>query len=406
MRPHIVVIHRWRARYAQYERYVSHTGNAVSYVATPVGASAVPASAAAVALVDATDDLPAVADRVKQLAHEHGQPAAIVALKEDDLLVAAALRQEWGCGGLRPAQIMPYRDKVTMCGRVAGAGLPVPAFTTVRDASTVRAFGDRYGWPVVVKPRIGSSSFAVSRLSGPSDLRGLDLSEDGPFLAQVFDPRPIYHVDGYFDGAALGPYRASRYLNTCLGFRAGDALGSVEEDDPHLVHAIGAFSARALAALSDLPTVFHLELFVDRETGECAFLEVGARAGGAEIPFLWREVHGYDLMEAAFRLALGRSPRPWPAHLTRPGGEVGGWLLAPAPLARPCRIVEARSMLDRSPGPYAEAMLRPGEILPAADAYYEHVGGRFRFRGHSSAEVEAAITATARDFRVRARPTA
>jgi biotin carboxylase len=160
--------------------------------------------------------------------------------------------------------------------------------------------------------------------------------------------------------------------------------------------------------------VFHLELFVAPDTGECAFLEVGARVGGAEIPFLWREVHGYDLMEAGFRLAMGWSPRAWPAGLGVPSpaayavadtgtdGSVAGWLLAPAPAARPCRITEATPMVGRVPGPYAEALLRPGEVLPAAAAYYEHVGGRFRFRGHTSAEVEAAVSATARDFRVRA----
>ena len=403
-RPHLVVIHRWRARYAEYARYVDHEANAVSYVTTEVGASAVPPEAAEVLQVAATDDLPAVADRVKQLAHEHGQPVAIVALKEDDLLVAAQLRQEWGCAGLRAAQLLPYRDKLTMAGTVAGAGLAVPAFASVRNAAAVRAFGDRYGWPVIVKPRIGSSSAGVSRLDGPADLRHLDFESHGPLMAQAFDARQIYHVDGYFDGAALGPYRASRYVNTCLGFRAGDALGSVEEDDAGLARAIGAFSARVLAALSDRPTVFHLELFVDRDRGDCAFLEVGARAGGAEIPFVWREIHGYDLMEAAFRLALGQRPRPWPARLEAPGGEVGGWLLAPAPAERPCRITEAGSMLGRPGGPYAEAVLAPGEILPAADAYYEHVGGRFRFRGTSSGEVAAAIAVTARDFRVRAEP--
>jgi len=403
-RPHIVVIHRWRARYAEYARYLDHEANAVTYVSTEVGASAVPPTAAGVLQVAATDDLPAVADRIKQLAHDHGQPVAIIALKEDDLLVAAQLRQEWGCAGLSPAQLLPYRDKLAMSRRIASAGLAVPAFTRVRNAAAVRAFGDRHGWPVIVKPRIGSSSAGVSRLDGPAGPHRLDFESHGPLMAQAFDTRQIYHVDGYFDGAALGPYRASRYLNTCLGFRDGSALGSVEEDNPDLVRAIGTFSSRVLAALSDRPTVFHLELFVDRDRGDCAFLEVGARAGGAEIPFVWREIHGYDLMEAAFRLALGKPPRPWPATLAAPGGEVGGWLLAPAPAARPCRITEAGSMLGRTPGPYAEAMLRPGEILPAADAYYEHVGGRFRFRGARSADVAAAIEATAQDFRVRAEP--
>jgi biotin carboxylase len=403
-RPHVVVIHRWRARYAEYARYVDHDRNAVTYVTTEVGADAVPAAATEVVLVGATDDLPAVADRVKQLVQDHGQPSAIVALKEDDLLVAAQLRDEWGCAGWSPAQLLRFRDKLTMAEYVTGAGVAAPAFATAPGAGAVRAFGNRYGWPVVVKPRFGSSSAGVSTVDEPGDCDRLDFDGYGPLMVQAFDPRQIYHVDGYFDGAALGPYRASRYVNTCLGFRYGDLLGSVEEDDPDLVRTVGAFASAALAALSDRPTVFHLEVFVERERGDCAFLEVGARVGGAEIPFLWREVHGYDLMAAAFALALGDRPPPWPARLALPGGEVAGWLLAPAPAARPCRITEAGSMLGRRPGPYAEALLRPGEILPAADAYYEHVGGRFRFRGTRSADVAAAIAATARDFRVRAEP--
>ncbi len=223
-------------------------------------------------------------------------------------------------------------------------------------------------------------------------------------MVQAYDGRQIYHVDGYFDGTGLGPYRASRYVNTCLGFRSGDVLGSVEEDEPRIVAAIGAFTARAMAALSHGPSMFHLEVFVDRDTGDCAFLEVGARVGGAEIPFVWREIHGYDLMEAGFRLALGEAAQPWPEPFRAAGGEVGGWLLIPAPATRPCRIVEATSMLGRTPGPYAEELLHPGDVIPAADAYYEHVGGRFRFRGATSAEVEAAIAATARDYRVGAGP--
>lgn len=401
MKPHVIIIHRWRARYAEYERYLDHNQYAVTYVTTEVGASAVPPAATEVTLVAATDDLASVADRIKELVERHGQPHAIVALKEDDLLVAAQLRQDWGCAGQSLHDLLPFRDKMVMAEKVAAAGVEIPAFAPAPHAGAVREFGERHGYPLIIKPRIGSSSDRVSQLEAPTDADQVDYDNDGPFLVQAFDGRQIYHVDGYFDGVALGPFQPSRYVNTTpLGFRFGEILGSVEEDDPALVAAIGAFSERAMAALTDRPTVFHLEVFVDRRTGSCAFLEVGARVGGGETPFIWREIHGYDLMEVGFRVALGLAPRPWPVA----GGEVAGFLLVPAPATRPCRIIEATPMLGHTPSLYAEALLAPGEIMPAADAYYEHVGGRFRFRGPSAADVEAGIVATAREYRVRAEP--
>ncbi|SDI16515.1 ATP-grasp domain-containing protein [Nonomuraea jiangxiensis] len=392
-RPHVVVINRWQARYAEYERYLDHDRNAVTYVTTRVGAGPVPDGAAEVVVVEATDDLATVAAEVGRLARRHGAPAGVVALKEDDLLVAAALREEWGCPGPTRAELIPFRDKLVMARAVAAAGVAVPAFAPAPDVGAVVAFAERHGWPVVVKPRAGAASEGVAVASGPEDV---ELPADA--MVQVFDPGRIYHVDGVFDGTGLAVWRAARYLNTCLAFRSGTTLGAVQEDDPEVLSRVGRFAERALRALSAKPVVFHLELFVDAE--RCAFLEVGARVGGGEIPFLWREVHGYDLMEAAFRLSLGQDP-PVPP-LNRAGGPVAGELLTPAPAQRPCRIVEATPMLGRVPGLYAEVLLRPGEVLPAADSYYEHVGGRFRFRGPTSAAVEEAIMTVARGFRVGA----
>jgi biotin carboxylase len=402
-RPHIVVINRWQERYAEYGRYLDHERYRVSYVTTAVGLASVPPQAAAIVPVHATDDLVAVRAAVRDLAMFYGPPAAVVALKEDDLLVGAELRQEWQCPGPLPHDLLAFRDKGLMCQAIQQAGLPVPAFAEAHDADAVRDFAVEHGWPVIVKPHIGSSSAGVVRLDGPADLAGVRFGAE-PLLVQAYCPDPIYHVDGVFDGRDVVTYRASRYLNTCLGFRGGSVLGSVEDDDPVLDRAIGEAATRFLAALSNAPTVFHLEIFVGSDAQSrpvCAFLEVGARTGGAEIPFVWREVHGYDLMEAATCIQLGWDiPSVGPAG---PGtGAVSGWLLVPAPAARPCRITEATPMVGRVPGPYAESVLRPGQVLPAADAYYEHVGGRFRFRGATSAEVERAIVATAAHYRVAA----
>ncbi|MER6353108.1 biotin carboxylase [Streptomyces sp. NPDC001634] len=400
--PHIVVINRWREQYARYAEYVDHGTHHVSYITTEVGLPAVPETAVDVVLVERTDDLDAVRAATRLLAARHGRPRGIVTLKEDDLLVAAALREEWDCPGPRTAFLEPFRDKFLMATAVAETGVEVPDFALAPDARTVVEFGRAHGWPLVVKPTRGSCSEGVVRLDGPADVPRLDFTGE-PLLVQRFQAGRIYHVDGVFTGEELLHWTASRYVNTCLGFRSGSFLGSVEEDDETVLAAIGVSAVRCLRALTGEATVFHLEVFVDMVSGQphVSFLEVGARVGGAEIAFVWREVHGYDLMNAAFQLQL---ERPLPPGAPKPDRELGGYLLIPAPAARPCRITEVTPMTGRTPGPYAEALLGEGEVLPLADAYYEHVGGRFRFRGRSSREVEAALKATATGFRVAAVP--
>lgn len=399
MRPHVVVIHRWRDTYAEYARYVDHDSYAVSYICTDAGTASVPANASGIVVVSHPDDLVEVRAAAAALVEAHGAPHAVVALKEDDLLVAAQLREEWGCPGPRHDDLLLFRDKYLTCCAARRAGLAVPAFAAVSEPGEVRAFAGEHGWPVVVKPRLSSSSEGVVVIREPAALRSIGFCDGRPRMVQVFDQRPVYHVDGVFAGGGLRHWKASRYLNTCLDFRGGSVLGSVEEDDRAVIETIGRFTDRLLRALARGPVVFHLEVFVDGPG--CALLEVAARVGGAEIAFLWREVHGLDLMRVAFDIQLARTPG---LAGTANTGAVAGWLLVPAPAQRPCRIAEVTSMVGRRPGPYAEAVPRSGDVLPGANSYYEDVGGRFRFRGATTREVTRAILRTAEDFRMRGAP--
>jgi biotin carboxylase len=293
-----------------------------------------------------------------------------------------------------------FRDKFIMCSRVDAAGHRVPPFTLAPDRETVTAFGAKHGWPVIIKPCNAHSSKGVQKIDDPAGLDDVDFAEGQRLLVQHFNPHPIYYVDGVLRDGQLGPWRASRYLNSCLDFRNGDFVGAVEEDDPDLTTLIAAHTLRFLAALTDGPLVFHLELFVEpgADGPVCSFLEVGARAGGAEIPYLWREIHGYDLMHAVAEVQLGHEPAPAPHD----DNQIAGLLLTPAPAARPCRVTDVTSMTARQPGPYTEIIAHIGEIIPAGESVFEQVAGRFRFRGPSSHEVEAAIVSTLADFRVHA----
>ncbi|WP_406292842.1 biotin carboxylase [Embleya sp. NBC_00888] len=377
-----------------------------TYITALGTGSNLPEGATEIIVVPNTEDYDVVRAAACDLAQRHGPMDRIVALYEDDLLVAARLREEWGCPGPELDQTLRFRDKLTMSELVAGAGIALPAFADAASEQDVICFAETHGWPVIVKPRIGSSSLGVVLAAKPGDLANIEFSLQTPMLVQAFNSNPVFHVDGLYQGGKLGPWRCSRYLNTCLDFQVGKALASTEEDDPALTQAIGDFTTRVVESLAYDRTsiVFHLEVFVER-TGRSAgiqFLEIGARVGGGGIPFVWREVHGYDLMADMFAIAMGEDPPTGRAAFHT--GESAGWLLVQTPLKRPCRITGVRSMTGAVPGPYAEVLPEAGEVLPLTEAFFEHVGGQFRFRGHSASAVDEAIRATIDHYRVSAVP--
>lgn len=397
---HILVIHRWRDAYARYAEYVDHSTHQVTYVVTELGRASVPAGAAEVRVVPATDDLDAVWPVVADLVERFGQPDRLVALNEGDLDCAARVRARLGCAGQDPAALARFRDKLTMVETVSAAGVRTPEFADAPDEESILDFADVHGWPLIVKPRRGTASRGVLRLNSAADLALFRALPWEPRVVQVFCPDPILHIDGYYDGAKLGPWRASRYVNTCVGFTEGDVLGSVELDDETLLAALGEFTASVGGALSDEPWVFHLEAFLGPEA-RLTFLEAGYRVGGAEIPFVWREVHDIDLMRVAAEVQLGvrpvvETPETW---------RTAGWLLVPTPVPAPCRVLswdlpEAEKPEDR---PYAVVVPQTGGVIPKVGGY-EHVGARIRFNGNGTGEVEKAIVRTAAEFRLDCEP--
>lgn len=410
---HIVVLHRWRDRHAHYADYLDHEAYRVSYVTTQLGRSSIPAGAAAVVVVPVTDSLVETGAAVAELIERFGPVRHLVALNEGDLDTAAALRAAFGLPGQTTDELDRFRDKLTMVTLVDRAGLPVPRYADADSPAAVREFARQFGWPVVLKPRRGTASRGVAVLRGPADLDDPALFGGAPAeprIVQAFVADPVFHIDGLWTGTELGPWRASRYVNSCRDFTEGTFLGSVEVDDPDLHAPLEHFTASVADALGEgRPWVFHLEAFVG--TGpdgapRLTFLEAGARVGGGEIPFVWREVHGLDLMAAAVDIQLDRPPTVPAVPAVAEGDHTGGtagWLLLPVPVPLPCQVVEVTHTSGATglgDGPYAQVVPEPGAVIPRTGGY-EHVAARFRFRGVSSREVEASIEKTAGGFSMR-----
>ncbi|MFD8244800.1 acetyl-CoA carboxylase biotin carboxylase subunit family protein [Nocardia sp. NPDC059691] len=392
----MTVIHRVRGVDVPYTERIDHVRNLVTYVCASGLPDGIPEQAAAVTVLDGATP---VHGAVRDLAARFGTPERIVALHEFDLFAAAELRAEFDIPGDRAEYVTRFRDKLTMAQAVAARNVSVPAFRAAPDLSSVAEFATASGFPIIVKPRFGAGSRDVVKLNSEADLAALPDLASEPFLVQEFCPDEVGAIDGVWTGSQLGPWRASKYLGTCLDF-ANDAesLGYVEVDDPALTGTLTEFAESVLCALSPgVPTVFHLEFFVggDGDSPRVQFLEVAARACGGQTTHMWREVHRYDLLGAAVDIQLGRTPATAP--LT--DGEVVAELLIHPPVTPPCRVVDVHWAVPEAYAPYHCSIPQVGSVITETFGYAD-IGAAFRIRGKSTAEVLESVRRTVAGFRM------
>jgi len=85
--------------------------------------------------------------------------------------VLAALEAEGVILHPSRAALVFARDKLAMRRRLTGIGIACPAWAQVRDASSLQAFGDEVGWPVIVKtPRGGYDGKGVRVVGSPDEV--------------------------------------------------------------------------------------------------------------------------------------------------------------------------------------------------------------------------------------------
>jgi 5-(carboxyamino)imidazole ribonucleotide synthase len=104
--------------------------------------------------------------------HEHVPPAYLEQLEARGIAVRPG-----------PTSLVHAQDKAIMRTRLDAAGIPCPAWTVIADAADGVAFGDRVGWPFILK---------TSR--GGYDGNGVWKIADGEQLAEVME------------SVALGPH--------------------------------------------------------------------------------------------------------------------------------------------------------------------------------------------------------
>lgn len=229
-------------------------------------------SAGATALYGAPDDpraLGALAARSDVVTFDHeGVPNEHVAA-----LQSAGWRVEPGSQAQLYAQ-----DKLIARKRFEAQGLPVPPFAPVGAAGQddIAAFGDRHGWPVVVKARRGGyDGRGVMVLDGPSEAEAAFevLGATGLLVEQ--------HVDIAAEVALVaarsrtGEYVAYPPVATLQAGGICTELFMPAQVSSELSERIGVL-ARSVAETVDATGIIAVELFIDTR-GEVLINEIALR---------------------------------------------------------------------------------------------------------------------------------
>lgn len=386
----VVIINRrfygwnWNAPKTNYHDVIDHTQHQVHYIIdgnSKQGLHEEEYLNADIIELPSLDLSDLIKETVRRL-HTQKPVDRIIALNEEDILLASQLRDELNIGGVRETELARFRNKILMKEILQHRKIAVPEFTVANNAQKIV---EKFGYPVVLKPLDGASSKGVKIACDENELHAdlKDIGDQLPYYeAEQFISGSIFHLDGFMNDLKIVFCQVYQYYNSCYAFANGSPVGVMMVDDEERQQKLNAFAEQALAAL-ELPNgPFHLELFIDTQ-GEVRFLEVGARVGGAFVAPCIEKRWGISLFEENLKLQMNGFLDIPRLESCQPNNHLYGWLLFPMPAAKHC-VVESVEFSKQGllPGLIEARLPQKADRVDQSGGYI-HTGGTFLIEGKS-----------------------
>ncbi|QDU68157.1 ATP-grasp domain-containing protein [Engelhardtia mirabilis] len=253
------------------------------------------------------------------------EPAAVLALAERTVVVAAHLRAALGLPGNSPATALACADKVVMKRAMDAAGVPVARWCELRRDSTAAELVEHLGLPLVIKPRRDSGGRQQRKLD---DLPAVELALAELARGDGYDQGYGWLAEGWIDGVEMSVESfvrggASLFANPTEYFVRRHANILPAQLPQETWSQVREFAAAAVRAVGVERGMTHLELF--QTARGLVFGELAVRPPGGRLMQLIERAWGFDPWRAMLELELGLEPR----FPHAPARCAGVWLLHP-----------------------------------------------------------------------------
>ena len=318
-------------------------------------------------------------------AHEAWGFSAVVSLTESGLDPAGRVSDLLGLGGTSYAVSHRFTDKLLMRRHLAAhAPQGAIAAAPLTGPGSMTDFGAAHGYPFIVKPACGTSSFGVLRIAGPDSVpaawrRIQRLREDYEHpLTYAFSLDEFMmeeYVEGAFHTVETFSFNGRHVVITItetttldhLFVHDGHALPA--RLDPAVEASIvnAATSFLTVMGLRDGPA--HTEIKLSPRGP--VVIESQNRAGGALFSDMMQAVYGVDPQRLGIAWAAGLAGEL--AGRPVPDGGAASWLL----VAEPGRVVQIQGLDEVRADPDTVAVdlrVSPGDLVRPFDASWDGLG--------------------------------
>ena len=245
------------------------------------------------------------------------------------------LRKEYALSYMDKTKLDLYTDKAAMKKALLGT-VKIPQYYVLKgDHTDIQIIQNKFTFPIIGKPVQDANNRGVKKLNNIDELKQwMDENKNKRKEVEEYIEGELYHCNSYCDlNSNIHILLSGRYLNPCLDFSSGKAIGSIFlPESSKYYNLIKRFNADVIKSLGCIQkTVFHLEFFITPKE-ELVFLEIAARAPGGLLSKAATHSLGVDIEAINFNFQIDANH--YSPKLSSASGNYAFWCWVPKQLGK------------------------------------------------------------------------
>jgi hypothetical protein len=257
------------------------------------------------AMVSGLHGVDEVLGAVKELIEKHGSIHRVESHLETWLVLESQIRQEFGIPGIQ-GELGRLKRKSGMKTMFRDAGVPSIRGEILKTSESGRAFIEKSGFPIIIKPDIGVGAQDTHKITSDREFEAfLSHRKDYDYFMEEFVKGDILTFDGLTDADGEVVFNTSHQYSADMMRIGSESLDYYYYNFREVAEDLKKHGLSTLKTLGIKEKFFHFEFFRTPE-GKIISLEVNVRPPGGFTTDMFNYAHDMDVYDLWAGISLGQ----------------------------------------------------------------------------------------------------